>query len=358
MTGKSKLPWYRLWKKEVVDGISITWVACTPSLRFGVPGKILCYLSFFFLALPMILTTSGDILITTSPPPSVSFLGLLLHKFKNIPWVLEVRDLWPEMIQDLGVKIGVFSRISNKIACDLYKNSSSIIALTPGFAKIIAQKGISSEKISVIPNGVDPIFEDQPQNQISTSFNENKKFCVLYLGSMGTANRLTTLLSLAERLIDYPDIQFVFIGDGTEKNKLMREAAEKKLTNVLFQNSVPRQSVPEVLKQADLCILTHAQQGSFHAFIPNRLFDYLASGKPVLAVLEKGDASEILEKSGGGTQISAKDLDAAAKAILDLRIDPEKRRKMGASGQKYAFEKFLRKNLAEKYFKILERVKR
>ena len=356
MTGKSKLPFYRLWKKEEIDGIAITWVSCLPFLKFGMIGKILCYLSFFFLSLPFVFAAPADVLIATSPPPSAALMGWLSNRLKKIPWVLEIRDLWPEMIRDLGVKIGFLARTADKIIAKFYRDSSFIVPLTNGFAKIIAQKGIPMEKMRVIPNGVDPIFEDRVENEREPAFNKSGKFSVFYVGSMGRANQLETLLKIAEKLVNYRDIQFIFVGDGVEKKKLMREASVKKLDNVLFLEPVPRKEVPDFLEKADLCFLTHAQTGSFSAFIPNRLFDYLAVGKPVLLLLEKGDASQILEESGGGVQVSPKDTVQAVKAILELKSNPEKRKKMGELGKQYVFKKFLRKDLAAEYFKVLKEI--
>lgn len=358
MTGRSRLRRLRLWQNENVDGVSITWVYALPTLKYGLIGKVICYLSFFFTALPFALKEKADVMIATSPPPTVAALGWIVRKLKGIPWVFEIRDLWPEMVADLGINAGIFTRILASCMNFFYAQADYLVPLTLGFRRKLIEKGIPPEKIRTITNGVDPIFLDDnpPPPKSPAEFPEKlpAKFRVMYLGSMGIANALSPLLDAAEKLKDDSRVEFLFIGGGSEREKLIKEAAQKGLTNARFLPPVPRTAVPYLLKTADVCILTHAHTPSFQLFLPNRLFDYLAAGRPVLLCLKEGEASEILGNSGGGIRLDPGAADRIRDAILRLMENPAERQKMGESGRKYALEHFLRENLAKSYFEVLE----
>jgi glycosyltransferase involved in cell wall biosynthesis len=354
MTGKSKLPLFRPWKNEVVDGIHITWVYAYPGMKQGILGRLLCYFSFFFFAFPFVLKEKCDVVIATTPPPTVIFLGWLFHWIKRKPWVLEVRDLWPEMLADLGLKMGWGYGLFVSVMNFFYTHASFVVPLTPGLGTTLLQKGVLSERLQVIPNGIDPIFLSPPNQEAFSVLPKKEKFLVLHLGTISFSHSLEPLIKAAESFKEDPRLEFWFVGDGSGRKRLEEMAQD--LPNVRFLNPIPRKAVPALLSLADLCILSYEPIPSFSSILPNRFFDYLVSGKPVIICLQKGDASEILEKAGGGIRLDPGDVPLLRKTILYFLEHPEEGKKMGESGRAYVLQHYLRENLARDYFQILSKL--
>lgn len=357
MTGRSRFSPPRLYRREHVDGIEILWVYALPFLKYGLLGKIACYLSFFALALPPVLAERPDLLIATSPPPTVAALGWLLSRLKRIPWIFEVRDLWPEMARDLGLGSRWILRplfyLTDRVMRFLYRQASFVVSLTFGLRQHLLEQGLSPERVGTVPNGVDPIFVSAEALSPSPLAKEGK-FRVMYVGSMGMANRVESILEIARVLKENPKVEFVLAGDGPLQSALRKKAAMLALDNVRMLGPVPRNQVPALLSTADVCLLTHAQTDSFRALLPNRLFDYMAAGCPVILCLLPGDASAVLEEAGGGIRVNPGDPEAAGKAILHYLEHPEEAGKAGQSGQAYVFKHFRREALAEKYLEIIQ----
>ncbi len=356
MTNRSKLPFWRPLDTETDGGITTRWVYALPTLQFGLLGRLLNYLSFFILALPFVLAEKPDVILATSPPPTVGILGWLLSVFRKVPWILELRDLWPNVGADSGlIARGFLHSLLERISFSLYQKGSYVVTLTWGLEETLKKLGVSAKKITTIPNGVDEMFFSPP-NHIFPELAENK-FIVMYVGALGEANKLSTLIDLAEACRNDARIFFVIAGDGREKKKLETHVLKKSLNNVLFLGSVPREQIPSLLHYADVCLATWSKGPAFRHVISNKLFDYMASGVPVLLVAEEGDAWKILEKAKGGVRTDSEDIAAAQKWLSYFLENPSESKAMGKRGKDYVTLHFRRKNLALKYVEIFEKLR-
>lgn len=358
MTNRSKLPFWKIYEKRMVSGFPVTWVFALPALRFGLFGKFLTYLSFFICAIPFVLIEKPDLILATSPPPTVGLLGWLLSRIRKIPWIFEIRDIWPDSGVDLtAISRGLLYHTLSRLVHFLYCRSGHIVTLTFGLGKSLQKAGVSPDKITTIPNGVDSFFLEPASYRFEEleALHSQNKFIVMYIGALGQANHVIHLLELAAHLKDNSRFCLLLIGDGQQKPELEKYALQHQLTNVRFLGSVPRKQVPSLLHYANACIAIWAKGVGFRQVLPNKLFDYMASGSPVILAAEEGDAWEILEKAQGGVRVDPDDLDSMKKWLLYFLEHPEEAKAMGGRGKAYVFQHFLRKDLARQYLEVIEK---
>lgn len=216
-----------------------------------------------------------DVIICTSPPLTVSLTGWVLSKLKRVPLVFEVRDLWPESAIDTGV---IRNKWLIKMLYWLERKSYSwadwINVLTPAFEDVLVKnKGVRPDKISMIPNGadLDIIKHGERNNWVREKHGFNDKFVVTYVGAHGVANHLLQVLETAKLLNDKPDIVFMLVGDGMQKPMLKRKTAEWELTNVLFVDSVPKDTIVDYIAASDVCTAVLKKIGTFKTVYPNKV---------------------------------------------------------------------------------------
>jgi glycosyltransferase involved in cell wall biosynthesis len=358
-----KLPADRgaLYRREACDGIDVvrTYVYATPNQ--GTAKRMLSYASFMASAalLAPWSVQAPDIVVATSPQLLAALAGYVIAKIKHAPFVFEVRDLWPESIVAISaMPEGVAVRGLRGLARFLYRAADHIVTVGEGYKRgIISGYAISENKISVIPNGIDrEMFTPGPRhNSIREQYGWKDKFVLLYLGTHGLSHGLETVLDAADRLRDEADLVFVFVGEGAEKARLQRRAADLRLSNVLFIDQQPRQRVPLFYAACDVGIVTLRNVPLFQEVLPSKMFEYLAMQRPLLLSVD-GEARALVEGAQAGLFVPPDNPQALVSAIRALRDRPEQLIDMGQRGRQYVLEHHDRAELAARYVTLLRDV--
>lgn len=328
-----------------------TWLYAAANKGFL--KRILNYLSFMFSAVLSGMLRSGkqDIIIATSPQFFVAIAGYLLSRLKRIPFVFEVRDVWPEEIVAVGaMKRGFIIRLLERIEMFLYRKAVFVVAVAQGTIDILTSRGVPHEKIVLLPNGVD-LAEFQGlegSHDIRDRYNLNGHFLVSYIGTHGMAHNLGTIIKAADQLRDRDEIRFMFVGDGADKGNLVRLKEQMGLDNVIFVSQQQRKDVPRYYATSDLCLVPLRTAGLFTKNIPSKIYEVMACGKPIV-IGTHGESRRLVEQAGAGIGVEPDDAEELANAILELSRDRERTRQLGANGRKYAELNFRREEIAERY---------
>jgi glycosyltransferase involved in cell wall biosynthesis len=237
----------------------------------------------------------------------------------------------------------------------LYRRSGAVVAVTRAFARDIEKRGIEPAKVHVVPNGVDleAFTPGPPDPELRKRLGLEGKFVVLYCGAHGISHALERILEVATVLRDDARIHFLFVGEGAEKDALVARARSLGLGNVTFRPGVPREEVPALYRTADVCLVPLRNVPLFRSFIPSKMFEILACGRPILASVA-GEAAEILEASGAAIVVPPEDVDGLARALTRLAADPGLRNVLSARGRPFAAAHYDRRVLAARYLRILE----
>jgi glycosyltransferase involved in cell wall biosynthesis len=352
LTGKTFPDFKGLFQeKELVPGkINLIRVYIPVTYRKGFLGKILCYMSFLLLSIIASLKTgSCDLLLTTSPSLLTALAGYIISKIKNIPFILEVRDLWPKAAVEMGlVKNKFLIYIASSLEKFLYKAAQRIIVITQGYADYIISRDINPSKINIVYNGVDEWMADYPEKSETPEDMKifSGKFIVMHVGAIGRFNYLHDLLESVELLLEPDKFAFVFIGEGAEKEKLITYAREKNLTNIHFLGMRQRQEMAKYLNAAHVTVAIYPPIPTGKLLLQNKVLDYLSLGKPVLLVAEEGDTSKIIETARCGFTLDRSHKSMAEKLNWCLE-HREVCKEMGRRGRDYVRKELNRKKLAE-----------
>jgi glycosyltransferase involved in cell wall biosynthesis len=303
-----------------------------------------------------------DVILVTSPPLFVGITARILSFFKKIPFVFEIRDLWPESAIDTGIlRNSLLIKLSYGLEKYLYKKAVLINVLTPAFEKIlIEKKHIDPQKIFYIPNAADFKLSDQIlQNFDSVSFRETKdivnKFVITYVGAHGIANHLIQVIDVAEQL-KHTNIIFQLIGDGMQKTMLKKEVERRKVENVIFIDAVPKQKVFEYIIASDLGMSVLKKNDTFKTVFSNKTFDYMACKKPILMLID-GVSRKLIEDAQCGIYAEPENIEEIVEKIKVYYEDSKLLNLHGNNGYYYAKENFDRIKLAEKYLDNLLNIK-
>lgn len=347
------------WRRDVIDGVVVHRCRSYVTPNKGFIKKTLGHLSFmitgYFGLNRAAQEGRPDFVIVSSPTFFSVLTAWAWCWFKGIPWVFEVRDLWPAVFVELGVlRNRVLIGLLERVELFLYRRASRVVVVTKSFREQIAARGIARDKISVVTNGVDleRFSPGEKDEELARSNGLTNKFVVLYLGAHGISHALIRLLDAAERLRGVEEIRFVFVGEGAEKDGLIAEAKRRHLNNVVFHSGVPKEEVVNWYRQADVGLVPLRDVQLFRSFIPSKMFELMACGLPVIASVE-GEAREILRESGGARVVRPEDAEAIAREILALRADAAARKTLGESGRRYVEAHYDRRKLASDYLVLL-----
>lgn len=315
----------KLYQEEEITGIKVIRVWSYITANEGTIKRILDYCSFAFMAFKVGLFQKSDVIIATSPQFFTAVAGRWLSFWKRIPWVFEVRDLWPESIVAVGaMKRGVAIRFFEWLEKRLYQIADRIVVVTDSFKHQIKNKGINPDKIFVFKNGANleqykPIEKDLELLQILGL--ENKKIFA-YIGTHGMAHGLEFILrSVDELKKSNPELHFLFIGDGAEKNHLIEIKDKLGLSNVTMLDSVPKTEVIRYLSIMDVALVNLKKNDTFLNVIPSKIFEAAAMGKPILLGLE-GETKQIIESYQAGLCYEPENKTSFLKSVLQI-IEPE-----------------------------------
>lgn len=317
--------------------------------------RVFCFLSFMLSSFRLGLKVKQvDLVWGTSPPLFQGVTAWALARLKRVPFLFEVRDLWPAFAIDVGVlRNPILIRASLWLERFLYRRADRLMVNSPGFIEHVSRRG--AKQVELVPNGADAAMFDPYATGAAfrDDFDLQGRYVVLYAGAHGLSNDLEIVLRAAQELSDYPQVMIVLLGDGKEKPSLVKKAAEMKLDNVRFIPPMPKARMAQALAAADACIAILKPIPMYATVYPNKVFDYLAAGRPVILAID-GLIRQVVETANAGIFVQPGNAHALAQAIRQLADQPEQGRTMGLRGRKYVEAHFNRPDLAEKLARLLE----
>jgi colanic acid biosynthesis glycosyl transferase WcaI len=349
--------------REKTDGVNVvrTWLLPFPNRKSH--ERMLNYSSFCASAATTgLILSRPEVVIATSPQLLVALSGWWLARCKRVPFVFEVRDLWPESLAAVGMgnSNSLLHRILAKIAGFLYRRSDRIVVVTPAFEDYLVDHWrVPREKISVIENGVEtklfaPEFIGNTQTTLRRELRAEGKFVVSYIGTMGMAHGLETIIAVAAELQNTnPEIVFLMLGEGAEKERIAALARERGLNNLRFVDQQPREKIPAYICASDACLVLLKKTELFKTVIPTKMLEFMSCARPVILGVD-GQARAILEEAHAGLVIEPESPAALANAIRYLASNREVARQLGENGREHVLRKFSRHHTAEKYIHVLE----
>ncbi len=346
---------------QSIEGVDIHYVYSYANFRGSLIKRFYYYLTYFFSSIIQALKINKpDVIYAVSTPLTVGLLGYIISRLRGVPFVFEVTDLWPDAAVACGVvKNKGLIKLAHWLAMFCYRTSAHVVGLGRSMCDSIVAKGIDRHKVSLITNGVDlSLFnnageDDSGRLKIRTKYGFGDRFITMYMGAHGAYNALDTIIDVALMLRDNPRFLFVFVGDGDEKPKLQRRVSDHHLANVIFLPPMPRVESPDMLSAADAFVLPNRKGDFFTGNLPNKLFDFLASARPVV-VAGAGETPELVMAAGAGRCGMAEDSHAMANSLIELAEMPvAERLGMGARGRDYVLAHYDRKRLSERFLGIL-----
>jgi colanic acid biosynthesis glycosyl transferase WcaI len=350
---------HRLIFRERMNEVNVvrSWLLPLP-VRKPVQRMLNCISFFLSASLSGSFVARPDLIIASSPQLLVGLTGWWLSKVHRVPFVFEVRDLWPESLVAVGVEKtnSVLYRVLEKIAAFLYERADQIVVVTPAFReRLISKWRVPAGKISVVPNGVETnIFSPRKESAaLRSEFGAENKFIVSFIGTIGLAHGLENLVSAAENLqqID-PGILFLVIGEGADRERIVEMAHAKRVTNIQFVPQQPREKIPDYIAASDACLVLLRKSEVFETVIPTKMLEFMSCARPVILGL-KGQAREILDSARAGICVEPGDPAALCDAILRLRNDADLRREFGWNGRDYITRNLSRERTAADYLELL-----
>jgi hypothetical protein len=339
---------------EVEDGLDVWRTYSTPGYGRDLRSRLASYGTFAWWS-----TVAGaraprpDVVVASSPSLPSAAAAAALARARGARFLLEVRDLWPESAIAMGlIRDRRAIAVARRLEAFCERRADRIVAVTEGIREGLVEHGVPRSKVVLITNGVD-LDLDNGARPASAPVPDGA-FVAMYLGAHGTYSALETLLDAAAELRDAPEVRLVLVGNGDRKPALVESARVRGLDNVAFVDPVPRREVPSWLARADACVLPYQDNPLFAGALPNKAFDYLGAGRPIVASAPSGELTRMVERAACGVAVPPEDGRALAGAIRRLAADREAARRMGKSGRSYALAHYDRAALAARFVETVE----
>lgn len=342
---------------EMTDGVRVVrvWTYLAPNEGFA--RRTANYVSYMLSAsLAMLRLPRPDVYVSTSPQFFCGLAGLIAKTLRRKPWVLEIRDLWPESIVTVGaMKKGAVTRTLEWIERLAYRKADHIIAVTDSFVPHIAARCQGAGKISVVKNGVDlTVFKSGGDGAaMKRKLGLDGRFVAAYVGTHGMAHGLDTILDAAVLLKDDPRIGFLLVGDGAERARLVERAKTLDLPNLRIAGQLPKSEMPAVWSATDASLIVLKKSDTFTKVLPSKMFEAMAMQCPIVLGVE-GEAEALLQDAGAGIAITPESASELANAVVKLANDTDLCRSTGEQASAFVREHFDRARLAERYLRILQ----
>lgn len=325
-------------RRETVDGIRVARVALYPSHNRSALGRVANYLSFAASAslYGIFGAARPDVIYAYHPPATTGIAARLIGLFRRSATVLDIQDLWPDTLRATGM-VGNRRLLAfvGAICRAIYASTDRITVLSPGFKRLLEERGVPGDKLEVIYNWADESAMVDTAGEVSPHF-PREGFRVLFAGNMGAAQQLDVAIGAAEILARRGrEAKFVFLGGGIDVDRLAGLSRSKGLSNVTFLPAVPMKSVGAYLAHADALLVHLREDPLFEITIPSKTQAYMAAGKPVLMGVS-GDAARLVDLSGGGVSFRPGNPEAMADAVERLMaLSPEELGRMGQRGRDF-----------------------
>ncbi|MEA2011515.1 MAG: glycosyltransferase family 4 protein [Verrucomicrobiota bacterium] len=352
----------KLRQVEEIDGIRVVrvWTSIAPNK--GTVRRIANYISYmisaFFFGL---FEKKPDLIIATSPQPFCGGAGTFLSFFKHKPFILEIRDIWPESIIAVGaIQNKKLVRLLQWLELKLYASACHIVTVGDGYKQRLLEKNVKEEKISIVTNGLDDAMFI-PQNkdkELIKKFNVEEKFVCSYVGTIGMACGLGIVLEASRKLREQKvkDVHFLLVGDGAVRLELQKMVDDEGLEDyITFTGRQPKELMPNFFSISDVCLVHLKETDLFTTVLPSKIFEAAGMERPIINGV-KGQAMKIVKDANAGIGIEPENAEQLIDAIMKLKKNRKLARKYGKSGRKYVQKYFNRDNLANDYLAILKKV--
>ena len=344
----------KLYQKEVLEGITVirVWSFITPNN--GIFKRTLDFVSFSITSFIVGLFTKCDIIVATSPQFFTAVSGCALGVIRRKPWVMEVRDIWPESIQAVGVtKLNWVISFLEWVELNLYKLSSCVIVVTDSFKENLIRRGINPNKIQIVKNGVDlTIYQPQPKNEaLISQLSLRDKFIIGYVGTHGLAHSLDFIVRSIKKENNQSN-HFLFIGDGAEKKNIVKLASELGIPNISFIDPVKKSEIGTYLSILDLALVPLRKSSTFESVIPSKIFESVAMHIPILLGVD-GETRNIIEQYAAGIFFEPENEEDFLGKLQQMKSNIVSDRHFYSVGCQKMANDFNRKKLAKKMLDIL-----
>jgi glycosyltransferase involved in cell wall biosynthesis len=344
---------------EYTNGIKAIKVLTYITANEGFLKRTVNYIIYMLMAILLApFLSRADVVISTSPQFFNGLAGYFVSRIKRAPWVLEIRDLWPESIVAVGaIKNRRLINVLESIERFVYRKADHVVAVTYAFKDHIRKVGGRKIDVLVLRNGVDlNAFNDTPiDRELEKQWGLHNKFVAAYVGTHGMAHGLETILDAAEILKDNQKIIFLLVGDGADKAHLINESQRRGLRNVILKEQQPKHKMPLIWAMTDVSLVLLKKLDLFKTVIPSKIFESMAMQKPIILGVE-GEARSIVEESGAGMCIEPESAVSLAGAVLELSEKKQHYEQLSLAGRKYVEKKFNRVEIAERYLNLLSDV--
>jgi colanic acid biosynthesis glycosyl transferase WcaI len=342
---------------EEIDGVKVyrNWVL-PASNQF--PGKrMVGFIIFLLTTLINSFRVKGkfDIILASTPPVTTPLIGWILSKVRRAKLIIEIRDLQPESSEDFGnLNRSLFTRTLKKLMHGLYRRADRIVSVTDGITDYLETIGIKGDKVVTVKSGFSSEFVDAGYDGIRKKFGWEEKYLVLYAGTLGWAHSLETVIEAARQLTDQPDICFVFVGDGQKRQALEGMVRDYGLKNVVFLGAQPLETIPYFLKTSDILIESLKEVPVTKGTFPAKLFEYMASGRPIVFGSREGEAVRELQTAGGALWFPTDSPERLSELILQLKSGAIDGEHLGEQYRKHATQFHRRELWAQRYLDALK----
>ena len=339
----------KLWQKEAIDGIEVIRVWSYIAANKGFVRRTLDFISFSVTSFLAGLFVKADVIVATSPQFFTALSGRTLSFWKRVPWIMEVRDLWPESIKTVGaMKDNLFIRYFEWEEMRCYRSAKTIVVVTDSFKRTLTARGIDEAKIKVVKNGVNKeMFKPVPKDEalIGELGLEGKKI-IGYIGTHGMAHKLDFILDCARNMQGRNDFHFLFIGAGAEREALLAKKEREGISNVTMLDSVPKDQVVRYISILDLSLINLRKSELFKTVIPSKMFENAGMQIPIIMGVQ-GEAQEMLEEYGAGLCFEPENEEDFNAKLQQLLSDPDLYERCRTGGAEMSRD-YDRKALADK----------
>lgn len=345
------------WHRGEVDGIDVISLPLPYANRDGIARRTWTFCRYAATATRLALTLEADLVFATSTPLTAAWPGLAAQAARGLPFVFEVRDLWPELPRALGLRNPLLLGGMEVLETAAYRSADAVIGLSPGIVRGIRRKSAPRQRVVMIPNGSDlEVFHPRLRRAGALPGFGPDDFLAGFTGAHGPANGLDALLAVARELRRRGDrrVKLVFIGDGKEKARLEAQARSEGLEACRFFPPIPKADLGAVTASLDCGLMVLRNLPAFHdGTSPNKFFDYAAAGIPVVNNYP-GWLAGLIEAQGAGVVVPPDDPVAFADALQALAAEPARRARLGAAARRLAEDRFARARLAAEFVATLE----
>ena len=350
-----------LFRREKLSGISVVRVWTYLAANSGTYKRIANYISFMVMAIiASLFVRKVDIIIATSPQFFCGWAGIIVSKLIRKPLVLEIRDIWPESIKTLGaMENETLLKTLQILELKMYRDSHKIVTVGNGYKQHLIEKNVPEHKVAVITNGVDTeIFHPaKPNKNLIRTLKLENKFICSYVGTIGLASGLETILECAKMLLDENNhrVHFLLVGDGASKIHLENKARSYNLSNITFTGHQLKENIPDLLNVSNACIVHLRKNELFKTVLPSKIFEGAAMGIPIINGVD-GDAKDLVTNLDCGIFFEPENSSSLKESIEYLLDNPKHCFEMGVNGRKQVKLNFERTSLSEQYIKLLDNI--